>query len=404
MTFVQSKSFWRILAATLVVLGLAACMDQKGSSHQKQVNAANTRWLSMRSGMMLQMAQQQFDTGDLDQAEKTLTDAISLDAKNPRLFILAGRIALERGQLERAYQRLDTSIQLNPKIAEAHYFQGIVLQRWQRYGDALEAYRRAYALQADSPAFLLAISEMLTVTDRTEEAIALLTEKVTYFDQNAGVRAALGQLHMMRKQYDKAVDYYRQAALLKPDDLRLVEGLAAAQLEAGRTTEAIAGYERLCADKSRANRRDLPLALARAYEQAGRSGDARTIYVKLTRLDPADAEPWLKLGQLAWAQGDTGGALLAAKEATGRAPKNPAGYLLAGLIWQKRGNLEEALRNFDRAAELAPQNNEAVILRGITLQRAGRSAAASAAYAEAVRRVPTDARAQELLASVTEEK
>ena len=43
------------------------------------------------------------------------------------------RIALERGQLEKSAQRLTKAAELDPKLAEAHYFHGIVLQRWKQF-------------------------------------------------------------------------------------------------------------------------------------------------------------------------------------------------------------------------------------------------------------------------------
>jgi tetratricopeptide (TPR) repeat protein len=309
-------------------------------------------------------------------------------------------VALEHGQLERGYKRLATAIELNEKHPAAHYYQGIILQRWQRYDEALAAYQKSYELQTDNPAYLLAISEMLVATDKMDEAIALLESKVTYFDQNAGIRAGLGDLMIAQRQYAKAADYYHQAALLRPDDMGIVEDLAAAQLEAGQTADAIRNLEKLTSDEKRAERRDLQRLLAKAYEDAGRMGDARDVYVKLTRTDPGDVEAWLQLGQIAWSQNDISGALLAANRATALAPKRHEGYLLTGMVWQKRGRTDEAVRNFDRAAELAPTVSEPVILRGIALQQAGKTAAAAEAYAEALRRQPNDARAQSLLASV----
>ena len=54
--------------------------------------------------------------------------------------------------------------------------------------------------------------------DQFEAALALLESKRVYFDQNAGIRVAIGQVHSILKQYDKAVDALRHASLLRPDD------------------------------------------------------------------------------------------------------------------------------------------------------------------------------------------
>jgi tetratricopeptide (TPR) repeat protein len=384
--------------ATLLISG---CGQKIESGHKKAVNAANTRWKSMRSGMMLQMAQQQFDTGDLDQAEKTLAEAIAIDAENARLHTLAGRVALERGQLERAYKRLELASSLDPKLAEVHYFRGIVLQRWSRYEDSLAAYEKATELQEDNVGFLLAVAEMLVALDRQDDAIARLEAKVATFDQNAGIRTALGQLYSMQGKKDQALAMFHQAALLRPDDVEVAEEYAQACLACGQTADAIRIYEKLVDQADKDARSDLKRSLAGAYVAADRLSDAKQVYIELTRENPQDVDTWIRLGELAWRQNDTSGALVAANRVMAVAPRRPEGYIMAGMVWQQRQRVDEALRLFDRAAVLAPESAEPVILRGLTLQRAGKQEAAAAAYQEALRRQPDDSRARSLLASVS---
>jgi tetratricopeptide (TPR) repeat protein len=394
--------FGRLVIGALAVLTFAGCAnDTVAKNHQQWVKDGNDKWLSMRSGLMLQTAQRQFDTGDLEQAEKTLGEAMTMDGQNPRLMVLAGRVCVERGQLERAYLLLDKAIGLDPKLPEARYYQGLVMQRWQRYPAALEQYHEAYVLAPDNVAFLLAEAEMDVALDQPETALRVLTEKLTYFDQNAGIRAAVGHLHLMAKRYEKAAEFFRQAALLRPDDTQMAEDLALAQMAAGQTAAAIETLRKLLATPGTAGRRDLQHALGAAYTDAGQMADAQNVYLKLTQTDPADGPAWLKLGEVCWAQDDTAGAVLAANRAAAQMPRDPRGYLLAGLVYQKRGQLDQALSSFDRAAELSPQASRPVILRGITLEQAGLRADAAKAYAEALRRQPDDPRAKQLLAHVS---
>lgn len=394
---------WKLaLSVGLIALGVAGCSGARSKGHEVAVNAANERWQTLRSNTMLKLAQQQFDTGDLDQSEKTLVEAINADPKNARLYVLAGRIALERSQLERAFQRLATASTLDPKLSDAPYYQGIVLQRWQRYEEALACYEQSEKAQSDNPAFILAISEMLVMLDRMDEATARLKEKVGYFDQNAGIRVALAQLAMMKKNPAEAAEYLKQASRLQPDQQQIVENLAVAQLAANQVNEAIETLSKLCADPKNANRRDLSKSLAKAYVHAGRNDEAKRTFVSLTRSDATDVESWIELSELAWSEGDLGGALMAANRVINLAPRRQEGYVIAGLVWQKRGKIDEALRLFGRAAEVAPKDAEPELLRGMALQNAGRPADAAQAYAEALRRAPDDPRARELLATVSQ--
>lgn len=386
------------LAALLLLTPLAGC--QTTSQHEKSRQEANDRWLALRSNMMLKMAERQFETGDLTTARKTVNDALQLDPENDRLHVLSGRIALEEDQLERAFKMFELAQELNDANAQAYYYQGIILQRWQRYEQAEEAYRLAYEAQSDEPTYLLALSEMMIERDATDEALAMLEEKQDYFDQNAALRAQIAYLYKLKNRPDKAAAYFEQAALMSPKDPKLQEELGMAHLAAGDNEQAIATLEALLDKPEMQQRRDLHRTLARAYKEIGRDDKARQVYLDLARSPHGEPSDWLRLGELAWQDGDLGATLQAANRVIELAPQRYEGYLMAGLVWHKRGRLDDALTMFDRAADRAAERAEPLIMRGLSLQRAGRVAAARDAYQQALERNPEDRRAQRLLQSL----
>lgn len=383
----------------LAVVWMGGCHASRGTQ-SKNRNAADARLLQHVSTIKLQLAYEQFEAGDLDQAEVTLVDALGRDPTNPRMHLLAGRIALERGQLERSKDRLATAIELDPKAPDGYYYQGIVLQRWKRYDQAYDAYRGAYERQPDNITFLLAMSEMLVALDRADEAIALLEGKLDYFSENAGIRMAVAELHRMLGRHEKAIDYFRQASLLRPDDVRIREDLAMERIAAGRFDEAIADLEFVLDQAPEERKPQLMRSLAGSYLAARRFDKARELYIKLTRINRDDADAWIRLAEISLATREYAAALTAANRAISLAGTRPEGYLVAGLVWKERGDTDKALVNFDRAAQLAPDEADAVILRGITLEAAGRFDAAQQAYAEARRRNPNDPRVDKLMAGV----
>lgn len=386
-----------LLAAA--IFSLAGCHANQ-TTHKENVDAATARWSTLRSEHKLTIAKQQFETGDLDQAEKTLLEAIGADPNNARLWSLAGRIALERGQLEKCAQRLTKAIEFDEKLAEAYFFRGIVNQRWKQFERAHADYLKAYELQADNVGFLLAVSEMLVALGRTDEALSLLEDKTNYFDQNAGIRTAIGQLYQMKSNYSKAAEYFRQASLIRPDDLQIVEDLAMARIGSQQYALAIGDLQRLVREGHPDRKAELLHLLASTYMNANRIDDARATYLELTRIDRNDVDCWIKLSEISLIKEDLNAALSAANRVISLASHQPEGYLLAGLVWQKRKEVDKALSHFDRAAQLAPGETQAIILRGITLEQAGRFDAARVAYQEALKRNPEDERAKKLLAQV----
>ena len=396
-----TRTFWsvaRLTVAAAAVLVAAGCSSQ----HEKNKSAAVDRYHNLRSGLMYSMAQQQFAAGDLEMAQKSVKDALMVDPDHPRLLCLAGRISLEKGQLERAWHLFDLSIQKDARYPEAHYYKGIVDQRWQRNDEALQNYQKAYELELDNAGYLLAMAEMMIATDRTDAALELLTSKLDYFDQNAGLRLAIAQIHTLRNEHAQAAEMYRQASILRPEDHKLQEDLAMGLIAAGQYAEAQDVLVRLMKQSEYAQRADLRRALASTQVKLGRNTEARQTLQDLTAQNAATADDWLQLAELCWGQGDNGGALAAANRAITLEPQRHEGYLLAGMAWQKRARLDHALKMFDRAAELAPDSAMPLILRGVALQKAGKPEAAAVAYHEALRRQPGDERAQKLLRSVAE--
>ena len=385
-------------AAALLVSALTGCM--KGKAHQEWVKQSDDRWHQARAQLMLPMAQQAFDTGDLDEAQRVVHEALIMDENNAQFFLLNGRIALERNKLERAYHLFAKAIELDDKYPAAHYFQGIIYQRWSRDEDALTAYQKSYELKADSVDYLLAVCEMLVELDRSDEAITLLQSKLDYFDQNVGVRTALGYLHLMGGDYPRAVRHFKEASLLDPDNLKIREELSLSLYAAGNTREASRTLATLLEESQMSLRYDLHAVLARCHTQEDRPDDARRLYLELTRKEPRHAGHWIALGELSWQMQDLPATLTAARRAIRLDPQNHQGYLLAGMAFQKQNRLDDALRSFDRAAELAPDDAIPLILRGVALQRNGQTAAAAQAYTQALQRQPHDPRAMRLLQSI----
>lgn len=388
-----------LTAAVLLASSLLGC-GMKTQSHQDNRDDADKRWRQVRSAVMYDTARTQFQTGQLEMCEQTLEDALHQDPTNARLLTLYGQVKLERGQLERAFHFFQGAIDADEAYPEPRYFQGVVLQRWQRPDEAYKRYDEAFGLESDNASYLVAMSEMLVAMDRTHEGIDLLEGKLIYFDQNAGLRATLGHMLSITGDHKRAVEMFRQASQLDPENVKIQEDLALAQLAAEDDAGAIATYRSILDEDD--DRDDVRRSLAAALTRQKHYREARDIYHKLTRQSDAGVDDWIRLGELAYKLEEEGTAMHAANKVIRIAPHRHEGYVLSGLLWQKRDRLDDALSMFDRATDVAPQSASPLILRGIALQKAGRLEAAADAYTEALTRQPDDSRALRLLRSVAD--
>lgn len=384
------------LAAGTLMLAVGCTTTH--AEHKKQ---ANDRWTAARAGVMYGVAVQQFETGDFDKAKRSIATVLGIQPEHAQFNVLAARIALEQNQLERAYRHLEIATTTDPKNAEAHYLSGVILQRWQRHEAAMASYMAAYEADPESDAGLIAAGEMLSIMGRNEDAIALMREKLIYFEHSAALRLAIGRIHMKQRDFDQAIDMFEEAYVLASDDPAVLEQLAMAEYAAGRFNDATFHLKRLLSYDEAADRRDLRMALGDCYQFTQRHVDAREVFLQLVREDETDVNAWIKLGQAARIVGDTRRLRDAAHRVTALEPTRHEGYILMGMYLQKTGRFDKAVAAYEQASRYAPDSALPHILKGLTFEEAGDRNAAATAYEAALRVEPDDARAKQLMAGVT---
>src|SRR5688572_27056173 len=165
------KPSWLITvaAASAIVLGTAGC--ESNGKRKTQKEEATAHWNNARATVLAGLARDQYQSGNFDKCRVTLSEAIRIDPTNPKLHVLAAKLAIEQAQLELADRELKTARELDPKDAEADYLAGVVAQRWQKNELALSCYEQAATKAPNELPYALAEAEMLVLMDRTEEAL-----------------------------------------------------------------------------------------------------------------------------------------------------------------------------------------------------------------------------------------
>jgi Flp pilus assembly protein TadD len=389
---------------TIATLAFAAALlvgsGCGGLKPYDQKAEATANWNRARANVLGSLGRDQLQSGSLDKAERTIAEAVALDPTSAPLRVLAAKLAIEKGRLEVADRELTVARKLDPKMAEAEYLQGIVLERWQKPQAALERYTAATEKDPGELAYLLARAEMMAATGAADEAIALLKDKIGYFEHSAAIRDAIGQLLVHQGRYAEAVVQFRQAVVLQTDDDNVREHLALAQFRAGQHREAAEGLERLVAKEAFAKRPDLFLALGESQLATGKLRDARGSFETSARLDPSNAAAWLCVAKTALRLGDLQRCDLALRKAMSLDAADPQPSLLLGYLRLKQHKFDEALFSFRRAAALDPTDTVATCMVGYTLARKGNNDAAMQHYAQALRQKPNDPLASKLMASV----
>lgn len=390
------------LRTGLIATLLLACCLTAGCANKKpsQKEEARARWNGARALVLLNLAKQQYEAGAHEQCRKSLTQALSLDPKNPRIWIQAAKLDIEESKLELAMKDLEMAEAAKPDEAEIHYLKGIVNQRWQKFDAALESYTKASEKKSDEQAYVLARAETLVALERVPDAIALLREKLPQFDSSATLRDALGQLLVEQGEYAEAVPMLRQASLLAADDHTIREHLALAQFYEKDFVGAGQNLERLVKEEAYKSRVDLITAYGECLLQNGRPREARDQFDRAAEIQPDSVTIALNVAKVSLQLNDPKRADLAIRKAIALDPKNAEVHLLLGYLRLRQEKLDDALAAFRKASILDPSEVVSLCMAGFVLEKQGRGAEAVSCYTRALKLKPNDELAATLMAQV----
>ncbi|MEM1071326.1 MAG: tetratricopeptide repeat protein [Planctomycetota bacterium] len=399
--FATRRSFAPTAAALTVLAGALAgsgCTGH-GRNTSEQMTLAQQRMAQIKSATEWEMAEQAYRVGDLDRALEKVNTSIAMNPSVAKSHVLKGRVLLEQGELERARQSLLRAEVISPNNDEAHYYLGVVNERLAKREDALARYMKSVELSPDEALYVVAAAELMIDLDRADEAQAFLDSRAAAFDHNAGVRQTLGHLAMMRSDYTRAIELFREARLLAPEAPSMLEDLVFAQFTAGEFAEAEFGIAQLIRQDENEGRRDLLRMRARCFIELDRTIEAREVLLTLTAGDEGekDIESWLDLGSLAYRTNDMTRLRQASTKLIALVPSQPDGYVFRAIWLREHGDSAKALETLERGFQYADMPVDAVLLRGVIEQDLGMYAAAERSFRSAAESSPDDRRAAVLL-------
>lgn len=403
-----------------LVLAAGGCMGH-GQHTQEGKDLAQTRMDQLKAGTQLQMAQQQFQAGDLDKARKSVETALAAVPNYAQAHLLRGRIQMEQGDLEGARQSFITAEAIEPTLADTQYYAGICYERFRQWQPAYERYTRAADMDRANPQYVVAAAEMLVHLKQPEQAKALLVERRKDFGHNAAIVQSLGNLAILEGDAEAAVVHYQDARMLAPDDLFILESLARAQLHANQFADAeyntsklldsiasaepkaTANLKARVAQKPVLSRRDLILLRARCLVGLQRFGEAKQIYVEQAMLPEGqrDVVTWVQLGQVAAKTDDAVRLRQVAAKLLSISPDRHEGHSFRALALLIQGDVAAAEQAALAAAKLAPNEVDPLLLISSIMLRQGKNGEALVAAEAAARLDPSNATAARLLQSLS---
>jgi len=398
----NSKSNIGLGLAAAGVLALAGCGIGGGKSTVSHKSAAHERMNQLRSATEWDLAQQAFLAGNLDKAMEKVDTSIQLNGQVAKSHVLRGRILLEQGNMSESLKSLETAQTIDPQNVDARYFQGIVYERLAKREMALEHYKAVAELDQSSAQYVIAVAEVLVDLGRVEEADAYLADAGGRFEHSPGVRQTQGYLAFMLERPQVAYEHFRNARLLAPDDQAIAEDLIRAQVATNRFAEAEYNLSLLLGDEFNEGRRDLKHLRARCLMAVDRPMEARELLLELSSGDEGagDIGAWIGLGQVAYRLEDMARVRRSAARLQAIAPHRHEGFLYEALWQRSQGRQAAAVKSTTEALKRKPDDFSSLTIRGLALVDLGKLEHARKTFEYTRARYPQSATIKRALAAV----
>jgi arylsulfatase A-like enzyme/Tfp pilus assembly protein PilF len=270
----------------------------------------------------------------------------------------------DAGRLEEAAHLLEELARRDPGSPEVPFNLASVYFRLKNYDAAIAADRRVLELNPNYAIAVLDLALAYQAAGRTDEAIAGFQRTLELLPENVKALLNLAEIHYTRGERQKAFDYYQRAAKVVPRLALVQVNLGTLAMEMNRLDVAEASLRE--AVKLGDSRPSLHYNLGVIAEQRGQRSEAAREYRAEVASHPEAFKAWVNLG----------------------------------LLERGAGKTSAALEAFEQAAAAKTDEIAGPYLMAETLASLGRRPEAERWAQEALRRGPSDPRAQRLLQSI----
>lgn len=323
--------------------------------------------------IQLKMAQTYAESRQLREAVETAQNILKAHPDSVETHQLLARIyvrslgelganANQQQALDKAVEQYETILKLDPSDTNA----GLWLARLYRFGNqpdkAASVLERLLKRDPTNQELIAQYARLLLDEGHAEQAITRL-KKVAGEENSGRLYDLLGDAYTKVHDTANAVQAYRQAAQLEPEDPAHWRRLARTLFNASRFAEAAKAYQKL-ANLDPGNS-DSFLRLAEIYYQEKKYKQAETNIEQAAQLSPGNLEVVYNQALIAEAQGHYDAAIKVISDAISDLKRQQSTQALGpkvysilyqelGRLYRQRGDYSSAIRTFHEMMALGP--------------------------------------------------
>jgi tetratricopeptide (TPR) repeat protein len=188
---------------------------------------------------------------DYSDADRWLTRSVEADPKDSESWYYLGRTKYNENYFQEAIKAFEECLGLDSKNTKARANLGLALEGLGRTEDALKAYRKAIAIQADgatkSAEPFIDLGNLLLEQNQLDEAIENFVKAREISPQEFRVYESLGKAYLRLNKFAEAKAALEQAVALAPESAAAHYMLGQVYRKTGATERAKAEFDRAVA-------------------------------------------------------------------------------------------------------------------------------------------------------------
>ena len=191
-------------------------------------------------GAAVELANQDYQE-DLKQTEKVLKQALQSNPQDVQKQVELGITYELQGELAKSASAFEEALKYDPNRLELYSLLGPIYERQERYDEALRTYQRLEALDPNLPAIIFgAMASIYHFHKKMLPEALQYAQKALAADANSWrVHNLLGVIYTDKKEFGGAVDAFKAAMQLAPNEPMPHSDLAKVFLAQGRYDEAL---------------------------------------------------------------------------------------------------------------------------------------------------------------------
>lgn len=215
----------------LLVLALSACASTQNKLEKQKENDPRYQY---NLGLFY------LNNGMLEKSIEHLQKTLELNSKQSLAYNALGLAYSMQGELDKSVQQLKKALSINPQLTEAHNNLGSVYQEM----GMLELAEQEFLAAASDENYhsrelpLYNLARLYSLKEENQKALNYVKRALAINDRFVMAFNLKGILSERVERYQEAIEAYKKAIKISPDDINLKFNLAGAYLKDGQLEES----------------------------------------------------------------------------------------------------------------------------------------------------------------------